>query len=359
MNRFDRVRQSAIAILLLSSALAAQDSRNMILAASQTGVVELIDPSTLNTVARIHFNLPLNGISAGADGSSLFVEGPIPGQPQGCCALYQVDLGTLQVTVAASVPGSRSRAGFVASGSVVYPAAALTPNSIPREMNNEGLHLSPGNRWLFGVRSFRGPALDVYDLALGQLVRQLTPDGLEGNWWPAGTWSGDRFYLYAANDQGFGRIWSVSPETSQLSAGVPVAPVGRVAGCSDQSSKALASTAGKLFLYEQFGFKADRRDRCPGVPGGAWMVDPATGQLTRQIAPDLYFSALLAGPAGSGLYGLSAGSANWQSLTQLVRIDPASGSVLQSRPLDPGFWRVALAPLRTVPTGDIHVTLAR
>ena len=47
-------RVSAIAALLVCSPLVAQDSRNMILAASRSGVVELIDPSTLETVGRIH-----------------------------------------------------------------------------------------------------------------------------------------------------------------------------------------------------------------------------------------------------------------------------------------------------------------
>ena len=356
-------RVSTVAALLVCSPLVAQDSRNMILAASRSGVVELMDPSTLETVGRIHFDLGpqtagLNGVAASADGSLLYVEGPIPNEPHGCCALYSIDLATLQMKVAASVPGSRSRHTFVVSDGLVYIATALTPNGIPSDMTDDRLHLSPGGRWLFGLRNFRGPALDVYDVGRGQVVRQLTPEGLDGDWWSTGIWSGDRFYWYASSGKGSGRLWGVSPETPKLGAGATVAPLGRLSGCADQSSKAIAAAAGKLFLYEEFGFKVDRRNECADrVPGGAWVVDPATGQLTRQIAPDLHFSALLSDQAGSQLYGLSPGGPNWELPAQLVRIDPSDGRILQSRYLDPGFWRVAIAPLRIVPSGDVSTRI--
>jgi hypothetical protein len=366
---FDRVsslegvtmfRVSAIAALLACSTLLAQDSRNMILAASRSGVVELINPSTLETVGRIHFDLGprsagLNGASASADGSVLYVEGPIQTEPHGCCSLYSIELATLQMKVAASIAGSSSRKSFVVSDGLVYLATALTHNGIASDMSNDRLHLSPDGRWLFGVKSFRGPALDVYDVARGQVVRQLTPEGLEGDWWPTGTWSGDRFYLYAANGTGSGRLWTVSPETTQLGAGAAIAPFGRLSGCTDQSSKAIVASAGNLFIYEEFGFKVDRRNECAGrVPGGAWVVDPATGQLTRQIAPNLHFSAVLSDRTGSELYGLSAEDPNWELPAELVRMDTSDGRILQSRHLGPGFWRIAVAPLRIVPSGDVR-----
>ena len=353
-------RVSTIAALLACSTLVAQDSRNMILATSRSGVVELINPSTLETVGRIHFDLGpgsagLNGVSASADGSLLYIDGPIPTEPQGCCSLYSMELATLQMKVAASIPGSRSRNSFVVSDGLVYLATALAHRGIPSDMRNDRLHLSPDGRWLLGVKTFRGPALDVYDVARGQVVRQLTPEGLEGDWWPTGTWSGDRFYLYAANGTGSGRLWTVSPESAQLGTGVTVAPFGQLSGCSEQSSKGIAASAGAVFIYEEFGFKVDRRNECAGrVPGGAWIVDPATGRLTRQIASDLHFSALVSDRAGSELYGLSAEGPNWELPAKLVRIDPNDGRIRQSRRLDPGFWRVAMAPLRTIPSGDVR-----
>jgi hypothetical protein len=154
----------------------------MILVAGRSGVVELINPSTLETVGRIQFDfglqsVGLNGVSVSADGSLLYVEGPIPNEPNGCCVLYSVELATLQAKVAASFFGSRSRNAFVVSDGLVYAAMALTPKGIPREMSNDRLHLSPDGRWLFGVKSFRGPTLDVYDVGRGQVVRQLTRKG--------------------------------------------------------------------------------------------------------------------------------------------------------------------------------------
>jgi hypothetical protein len=109
-----------------------------------------------------------------------------------------------------------------------------------------------------------------------------------------------------------------------------------------------------VIVYEQFGFKVDRRGSCPAVPGGAWIVDPASGQVTRQLVPELHLSALVTDQEGTRLYGLSPGGGDWDH-PQLVEIDPVSGRVVRSRYLDAGFWRLAVAPLRIVPSGDVHV----
>jgi hypothetical protein len=354
-------RSSKIATLLVCSTLAAQDSRNIIIAASRSGVLEMINPSTLVTVGRIHFDLAprsagLNGVAASADGSILYVEGPIPDDPRGCCSLYSIDLVTLHVRVVASIPGSRSRDAFVISNGLAHLTTALTHNQIPREIRDDRLHVSPDGRWLFGVKSFRGPALDVYDLVRGQVVRQLIPQGLEGDWWPTGAWSGDRFYLYATGPGGLGRLWMVSPETTDLGPGAAIAPFRTLSACPDRPSTAIAASAGNLFIYETFGFKLDRRNICAGpVPGGAWLVNATTGELTHQIAPDLHFSELVSDRATSQLYGLSAEDPNWGLPARLVRIDPKDGRILQSRHLDPGFWRMTVAPVRGVPSGDVRL----
>jgi hypothetical protein len=351
----------SIAALLACSTLLAQDSGNMILAAGRSGVVELINPSTLETVGRILFDLGprsagLNGVYASADGSVLYVEGPIQTDPHGCCSLYSIDLATLELKLAASIPGSRSRNSFVVSDGLVYLATAFPHDGIAGDMRNDRLHFSPDGRWLFGVKSFRGPVLDMFDVAYGQVVRQLTPEGLEGDWWPTGTWSGNRFYLYASNLTGAGRLWPVSPEMTELGAGTAIAPFGRISGCAGQSLRAIVASAGNLFIHEQFGFKLDRRNGCAGsVPGGAMVVDPATGQVTREIAPNLHFSALVSDRTGSELYGLSAEDPNWELPAELVRIDPNDGRIMQSRHLDRGFWRMTVAPLRVVPSGDVRL----
>src|SRR5215472_14055923 len=132
-------RAFTIVALLAWSPLPAQASKAMVLAASRAGVVELIAVSTLETAGRIHFDFApwsagLNGVFASADGSLLYVEGPIPTEPTGCCWLYSVELATLQTNAVASVPGSASRNAFVVSNGVVHSTAALAPNGIGKGM---------------------------------------------------------------------------------------------------------------------------------------------------------------------------------------------------------------------------------
>ena len=103
-----------------------------------------------------------------------------------------------------------------------------------------------------------------------------------------------------------------------------------------------------MFLSEVFGFKADRRGACEGqVPGGAWIIDPATGQLLRQVASDLHFSALIPDRAEPVLYGLARAA--------LVLIDAQDGRILKSRALDSDFLWIATAPLRLVNSGNVRL----
>jgi hypothetical protein len=342
------LQRFAVILLAACSALTAQDTKEMILAAGRSGVVELIDPATLATVSRIHFDLPagsagFNGISASVDGSELFLEGPNPIDPHNCCYLYSLNLATLRAQL-------QPRNVFIFSDGVAYPG----PNNIARDMGNDRMHLSLDGHRLFGVRSFQGPALDVIDPMRGKLISQLRPAGLEGNWWPSGTWSGDRFYLYAIGPDGSGKLWTVSAATPQLDAGTPIAPFGKVTGCRDPASTTIIASGGNLFLYEMFGFTSDRRPMCASpFPGGAWKVEPTTGRLIGQIAPNLHFAEIVAGRTDSKLYGLSTEGLNWSLAPQLVSVDPADGRILQSRELDPGFWRIAIATLRVIPQGDV------
>lgn len=116
-------RTSGLSRLLLMAAFAAaavfaeEDSRTLILAASRAGLTDFIDPATLVTIDEIRVVPPdsvgLNGVAASADGSILYVEGPIPGEPDGCCVLCSIDLITLETKLAAGIPGSASRSAFV------------------------------------------------------------------------------------------------------------------------------------------------------------------------------------------------------------------------------------------------------
>jgi len=336
------------AILLACSPVSSQDTGKFILAANRSGVIELIDPESLRTLSRIHVDLPpdsvgLNGVSASADGSTIYVEGPIAGNLNGCCSLYSIDLATLRIDQTASIAGS--------------PALG---NKHVKGMRNDRVHRSPDGHWLFGVQTFPSPALDVYDAVQGSIVRQLAPTGLEGDWHPTGTWSGDRFYLYAYKGDGSSaRLWTVSADTTDLGAGVAVEPFVQPSGCraSNFALEKIAAAGNGLFVYEAFGFILDRRADCPNaIPGGVWKIDPSNGRLLRQVGPEFHFSALISDRKEPVLYGLSNGGPNWEFPVQLVRIDARDGQVLQSRTLDTDFWNISIAALRMAPTGDVQVT---
>src|ERR1051326_7967097 len=121
-----------IAGLLLScAALSAQDQKDYIVATRRAGVIEFIDPATLQTVAQIHYDLPpksagLNGAAASADGSTLYVQGPVSKEYLGCCSLYSIDLATLKTSLAAGISGTISRETFAVSDGIVTRLDALT-----------------------------------------------------------------------------------------------------------------------------------------------------------------------------------------------------------------------------------------
>jgi hypothetical protein len=360
-------RFAIVVVLLVCASLPAQDSKNLILATRRTGAIEFIDPATLDTVGRIHFDLPqnsagLNGISASADGSMIYVEAPKLDEPSACCVLYSIDLQTLQTKLVADYWGTRSRTGFVMSEGITYTAAELTATGELKDTRSARLQLSPNGRWLFGVVSFRGLVLNIYDLAQGNIIRQLSPtglglqpteDGRGGDWYATGAWSGDRFYFYAANTDG-SRIWTVTPESTELGEGVIVEPFGQLPGCSEGMGVELTAAGGNVFLYETFGWKMDRRQWCQGVPGGAWLIDPATGRLLRHVAPDLHFFELIPDRTEPVLYGLATEAPNGSGPTELVRIDARDGSVMASRLLDTDFWYIAIAPIRIAPPDDLR-----
>jgi hypothetical protein len=334
-------------LLFICSAASAQDTKQFVLAANRAGVIELLDPTSLQTLSRIHIDLPpnsvgLNGVSANADGSMIYVETPTTDDPNGCCSLYSIDLATLQMNQAAPIAGR---------GSGI------------KGMGNDRLHRSADGHWLFGVRNVEGPALDVYDLVQGTMVRQLMPAGLDGDWLAFGTWSGDHFFFYASKDDGSSaRLWTVLPSATDLGDGVAVDPVAYVPGCPPHSFalEQVAATGDNFFVYEAFGFLGDRRNDCSSlIPGGAWIIDPSSGHLLDHVAPDLHFSVLIPDREEGVLYGLSNGGPNWEFPVKLVRMDAHDGQILQTRTIDTDRWNISIAPLRLVPRGDVQVIRAR
>jgi hypothetical protein len=359
------MRRIVMAVVLLAcSGLQAQQMKTFVVAQRREGVIEFIDPVTLATVSRIHFDVRstsgLNGVAASRDGARLYVEGPITGHesPGGCCYLYSIDLAALQAKKVAGIGGTHSQAAFVVSNGIVYQMSEIFARGGSEGTGGGVAFLDPTGHYLFRVRSSHGPALDVYDLAQGTGVRRLAPTGLDGQWFTSGAWSGNRFFLYATRDDGSAaRLWTVSATAAELGPGVAVKPFGQIPGCSKVRLKEITAAGGNLFVYERFGTKLDRREFCGSkIPGGAWVVDPDTGQLLHHYAPELHFAALIADRTEPVLYGLAAeGSTTWKAPVKLVRTDARSGRVLQSRYLDVDYWWITVAPLQKAPTGEVQV----
>ena len=346
------------AVLFVCVGVEAQASTDFIITVRRTGVIEFLDPATLKTISSITVNIPpsnrtgLNGVFANPDGRTIYVEGPAGA---GCCWLYSIDLATLQTKKVADIWGTRSRRTFLSIGpSLLQPISAIAAQATEKP---EGDHWqsSPDGRWWFSLRS--GPALDLYDVARGEIVRSFTTAGLDEPWWSSGAWLGNRFYVYATHGES-GRLWTLSAESTQLGASVAVPELGSIPGCSDEALTKMAATGDRLLLYEIFGAKIDRRDRCDDVPGGAWMIEPATGQFTRLVASTLHFWQLFPSRSGSELYGITSEVPNRQAPAHLLRLDAHSGKVLQSRVLESDHWWMAFASLREIPSGPVSVALA-
>jgi hypothetical protein len=123
-----------------------------------------------------------------------------------------------------------------------------------------------------------------------------------------------------------------------------------------RSLPTLAVAAGSVFLYESFGSKSDRTSGCTAaLPGGAWILDPATGQLSGPIVPGVHFNRLVANRSGSMLYGVDPGDAAWGGPVRLVTIDSQDYRVLQSRTFDEGVLQISLGVLRHLPSGEVRM----
>ena len=223
------------------------------------------------------------------------------------------------------------------------------------ESASDRWQVSPNGRWWFGLRD--GPALDLYNVARGPVTRSLAATGGDEPWSSKGTWMADRFYVFAT-DHGSGRLWTLTPESTQLGAGVSIPEPGQVPGCQSDALMDVIAAGDRLLIYEVFGSKIDRRDRCDDVPGGAWIVDPATGRLAAQVASDLHFWMLIPNRAGSEVYGITSEVPGTKAPAQLIRLDIQSGKVLQYRSLDSDYWWITTAPLRFLPADGASVMLA-
>ena len=338
-----------VSIFLVLIALACplwsqKGTREYVLVARRGNIAEIVDADSLRTFNRIQFDFLVERMSGGRDGRILNIDGY---EGRTCCKHYRLDLGTAEMT-------------------------AFVPADGPRYYG--GPLISPDGRWSIRLKSFRGPALQMTDLREGGPARELIPPGLapeddSGNWNAQGVWSGDRFYLYVSRPDDPGFLWTLSPgvffpirSAESLEAGIPVAPFNEAPGCPRilPVVKRLVAAGGNLLLFEPFGNREMGSRACDNLPGGAWILDPETGRLDRQIASELHFSTLISDPSQSELYGtVLAGAGNRGEPEQLVRLNAQDGRVMRSRNMGPGeSLAITVGPLVEIPLGDMNVSLS-
>jgi len=136
-----------------------------------------------------------------------------------------------------------------------------------------------------------------------------------------------------------------------------VKPEKEGAPCQQSYVEASFVVGGNVIAWEQFGFKSDRRDSCIGyIPGGVTISEG--GHVIGRVSRDLHFSELVPNSTGTQIYGVATEDSRWSSTVRLVRIDSRTGAIRAIRVLDPDYWRIAIAPLQSVPSGDVKAVWA-
>jgi hypothetical protein len=353
----------AILCMLPSFVVQAQD-RTVLFAAHRTGPVEVLDPVTLQSLGSLKVLPQTNGITSDRTGVLFLTEGLAP-EFQGCCALYAVDLRTRKMTkllepvseVTVSPDGQhvlaqRGNVGIEVFSVHVLQREPAFPRSIAPGVYT--LHFSPNGRLLFGVSNFPIPALDILDFDRRNLVKRFTvPPDLT----LLGAWVSNVYYLYGYR-KGTAQLWRVKADNSALEAPLKVDFPDPASECGLQRRNILGA-GGRLFLYEPFGSKLDRRDSCETeIPGGLRSVDPQTGAMLARLAPDVHFASLISSADGKELYGIDVRDTSWTSVG-LVRLNAITGEVLASRNLTSDVWFIdfATVPIGLVPSGPVEATI--
>jgi hypothetical protein len=338
------MRLVGLAILLfLSSTVARAQNRTVLLASHRAGRVELLDPVTLQSLTSIKVLPQANGVTSKPAGLLFLLDGLAP-DFQGCCALYALDLKALKLTkllepVSAAVvspDGQNVLAQRGAVGIEFFGTRSLQHEpGIPRSIapGNYSLHFSPDGQLLYGTSNFPTPSLDVFDFERRKLVARLS---VRQDLIVRGEWVGDDYYLYGRSKDG-GQLWRVKPDNSALGEPVKISFPDAAPVCGSPEQELLGAGS-RLFLYEAFGAKGDRRDRCARqIPGGLVSIDLQTGRILAHLAPDVHFCSLISSADGKELYGVDVKDPQWTSVG-LVRLDSMTGEVLAKRDLASDVW---------------------
>jgi hypothetical protein len=356
-------RLCAAILLILPFVVGQSHNQTVLFAAHRAGRVEVLDPITLQSLGSMKVLPQANGVRSDRTGV-LFLRERLAPEFKGCCALYAVDLKTRGMTklvepasdATVSPEGQHVLTQRGNVGIEVFNAHSLQretaiPSSVAQGVYT--LRFSPDGRLLFGVSNFPVPTLDILDFDRRKLLQRFTvPQDLRA----LGAWVINDYYLYGYR-KGTGQLWRVKADNSALEGPVKVDFPNVASECNMQEQQMLGA-GGRLFLYELFGAKGDRRDACTReIPGGLLSVDPKTGRILAHLAPNLHFASLISSTDGRELYGIDVKDTSWTSV-DLVRLSVATGEVLakQSLPSDVWFIDLATIPSELVPTGLVEAT---
>lgn len=330
--------------------------REVILATRRDHRVVVFDARTLAQLGHFMLSNGAEGVSASPDGRTLYLQQPSPANPNGCCALFSLDLetGALCELIFPSSPAVATADGtllFTQRGNIgveVFDAKSLARLPVIKAPGGYVLYVSPDSHWLFGAQSWIEPSLDIFDLRTRAMVRRLA---LTGERIPRGAWLGNRFYLYA-HDGKDGNLWQVTPDTTELVAPKKIALP--VPGRSGQPALQQVIAAGdRLIVYEPLGWwlKLDRSEN-EEIPGGMFSVDPATCAF-EHLAPGTNFTQVVASADGSNLYGIDAGAREQTRPPRLLKVDSRTGAILKKRDLARDIWHIGVArlPESLIPRG--------
>jgi hypothetical protein len=342
--------------VLVSSALAADDGQNVILATRRAGRVEVFDAGTLQPLGTIGVDPLAESIAASPDGHTLFIAQATPSRPNSCCGLLALNLDSkemcfLRAPALRSTPSPDGRKLFLQRGNVgidVFDAKTLVRLPTIKAPGNYTLQPSPDGRWLMGTTNWKGPAVDIFDVAAGAMVRHIDVPYESSS----GAWAGDRFLLYGF-DGHQGALWTLTPDSTTLGSAIKIA-IPDIAGNCQPLVQNLAVGGDHLFLYELFGGKLDRRDNCrTKVPGGVFEIEASTGAVLTHLASSLSFGRLTVSADGEHLYGIGI-SDRWTGI-RLVEVERKTGDVVAEQRLEDDVWNITLAriPAGLVPRGYV------
>lgn len=362
------------AALVPARAQQTDKARWVLLVARRSGVVEAVDPATLKTIGAIRTGAMTDWVSSRPDGRTLLVALPSSRESQNCCGLYSLDLESakMYLLIFPAMRAVLSTDGlglFTQRGNVGIDTVNLLTLARGRVIGPLGksylLQPSPYRRWLFGITYQPSPSLDIFDLKTNTLPRSLA---IPGNPKLNGAWVGNTYYLLGYG-KGKGTLWSVTPATEKLADAKPVNLRELGGDCRLPGSKAKeplmlqppVSAGGRLYVYEGFGYKLDRRDCANPPSGGLYVIDPSSGAVVGRLAASLYFLRIVANCDGTELYGIEVGPRLVKDAPRLIRLDARTEKILASREMDGGMAvQLALAYLydSLIPRGEVRATVA-